>query len=257
MKPKTYPSKRTRSQHTYTFYKERRTDPAWREDYLRVRSIRQRTFIIEIALGIIFIFAGILIFNESQKQITRNSNNYAANSSQTTTQDSSSSSMSKASKSEASSVNSVTQSTTITNYSHYNKYSGKYIGYANSYTLDFKKGTLTTDDTNQTQVYYFKQVILHPDDSLVINVHSTALQSIPSYLSILLVPANKRITKNWQTGSSLEDTTDDSTNRLSLATSDNDGKTYNMSPAYNAFSENSTSGSSSSSSYSTIFATTN
>ncbi|AUJ29096.1 hypothetical protein [Liquorilactobacillus hordei] len=253
MKPKTYPSKRTRSQHTYAFYKERRDDPAWREDYLRVRAIRQRALIIEVMLGILVIAIGVFIVKESQKQSTNNHIVDSTSSIQATTQ-SSSSSKSHVSTSTASSIK---QSTTITNYSRYNKYSGKYIGYANSYTLDFKKGTLVAGDSSQAQVYYFKQVILHPDGSLVINVHNSVSKSSPSYLSVLLAPANKKITKNWQTETSLDDNTDDSTNRLSLATSNDNGKTYNMSPAYKAFSENSTSGSSSSSSYSTIFATTN
>lgn len=260
MKPKTYPNKRTRSQHTYDFYKERQNDTSWRDDYLRVKSIRQRTIIVEITIGIIIVFVGIFVFNELQKQTTHDSNNRVADStgsSQTTAQNSSSSASSKIAKSKTDSSSTVKQSTTVSNFSRYNKYSGKYIGYANSYTLDFKKGTLTSDDKNQSQVYYFKHVILHPDDSLVINVQSTTTQESPSYLSILLAPANKKITENWQTGASLEDNTDDSTNRFSLAISNNNGKTYSMSPAYNAFSENDTSGSSNTSSYSTIFATTN
>ncbi|WP_317759785.1 hypothetical protein [Liquorilactobacillus mali] len=46
MKPKKYSSQKTRSQHTYQFFKDRRNDPAWQEEFLRVKTIQRRNFIL-------------------------------------------------------------------------------------------------------------------------------------------------------------------------------------------------------------------
>lgn len=39
---KTYFSRRSRTQHTYRFYKERRYEPEWKDDFVRVRRLRLR-----------------------------------------------------------------------------------------------------------------------------------------------------------------------------------------------------------------------
>ncbi|MDV7757966.1 hypothetical protein [Liquorilactobacillus mali] len=59
----------------------------------------------------------------------------------------------------------------ISDYSRYNNYSGNYKG-SESYSLDFKKSTLTSTGAAKQQLFYFDKTILHPDNSLVINVHS-------------------------------------------------------------------------------------
>ncbi|MHC9536675.1 hypothetical protein ACVQ8P_02610 [Dellaglioa sp. BT-FLS60] len=55
---KKYLSDRTRTGHTYEFYKDRQNNPQWRDDFLRVRATRRRNIVIQLFVGIIII--GIL-----------------------------------------------------------------------------------------------------------------------------------------------------------------------------------------------------
>ncbi|MHC9532946.1 hypothetical protein ACVPPR_05945 [Dellaglioa sp. L3N] len=52
---KKYLSDRTRTGHTYEFYKDRQNNPQWRDDFLRVRATRRRNIVIQLFVGIIVI----------------------------------------------------------------------------------------------------------------------------------------------------------------------------------------------------------
>lgn len=59
---KKYLSQSTRTKHTYEFYKERRDNPQWQDDFLKVRSMRRRNLIIQTIVGIVVISVGGLFF---------------------------------------------------------------------------------------------------------------------------------------------------------------------------------------------------
>ncbi|BDR60959.1 hypothetical protein [Lactobacillus xylocopicola] len=54
---KKYLSQHSRTRHTYQFFKERRNDPKWHDDYLRIRSLRLRLFLIQ---GMVVILLAII-----------------------------------------------------------------------------------------------------------------------------------------------------------------------------------------------------
>lgn len=57
---KKYLSTKTRTKHTYNFYKERRNAPIWKGDYLRIKAIRQRNLVL--GLLIICVIAIVVSF---------------------------------------------------------------------------------------------------------------------------------------------------------------------------------------------------
>lgn len=264
MKQKKYSSQKTRSQHTYQFFKDRRNDPAWHADFLRVRTIRRRNFILKSGLSLLILLIGFTIFKNyrqpsTDKAIQTNNLKESSNSAETST-----SKITDSSK--TSSQASTQQPIIIKNYTRYSNYSGNYQASADSCLLDFEKGTLTSTGATKQQIFYFDKVILHPDNSLVINIHGNYHYNADDgqverqklmHLSILLAPANKKIQQNWQTGTKIEDTTDTSKNRLTFANSDDNGKTFNMEPAYTVFSDNSTTPPAGQSSYTTLYTFTN
>lgn len=243
MSQKKYSSQKTRSLHTYQFFKDRRNDPAWQEDFLHVKAIRRRNFILKTNLSIIILLIALIVYHQNRTNIMALTEylNRSSSFAPSTSKVSSSHEISKHDSHRSQ------EPVVISNYSRYNNYSGNYKGSVESYYLDFEKGTLTSTGAQKQQIYYFDKVILHPDDSLVINVHGNyhynaydgkGEQQKLMYLSILLAPANKQIQKNWQTGATIKDETDTSKNRLAFASSDDNGKTFNMGTAYNVFEDN-------------------
>lgn len=230
-----YSSQRTRTQHTYEFFKERQNDPAWRDDFLRIQAIRRRNRLLKIGLSFLLLLAIFIIFKVNQTSITAlisHKTNQTANQLNNNSATATTASSTTANNQQAST------STVITNYARYRAYSGNYENSTGSYSLNFAAGTLTT----KQQLFHFDKVILHPDGSLIINVHEnsdyTSGQTL--YLSILFAPANKKIQRNWQTNAPITDSSDTAINRFSLAKSSDGGKTFNMAPAYAAFEQNST-----------------
>ncbi|MCP0887035.1 hypothetical protein LB941_06765 [Ligilactobacillus sp. WILCCON 0076] len=247
MKIKKYSSQKTRAQHTYQFFKDRRNDPAWQEDFFRVKAIRRRNFILKVGLILCILLICVTVYNINQTDTDKTAlnNNVKQSSSSIESSIANSNSSSRVNHQVNNQSSSTGQGSIIINdYSRYTNYSGNYDSSDNSYYLDVEKGTLTYNGPEKQQIYYFDKVILHPDDSLVINVHGNyhynaydgnGEQSKLMYLSVLLAPANKKIEKNWQTGLNIEDETDFSKNRLAFATSYDNGKTFNMETAYTVF----------------------
>lgn len=52
---KTYLSNKTRAQHTYAFFKNRKDDPEWHDEFIRIRGIRRREKLIQTVIGLITI----------------------------------------------------------------------------------------------------------------------------------------------------------------------------------------------------------
>jgi len=52
MGQKKYISQRTRTTHTYSFYRQRRNDPNWRADYLEARTQRQRHILFTLIIKV-------------------------------------------------------------------------------------------------------------------------------------------------------------------------------------------------------------
>ncbi|MCT6821966.1 MAG: hypothetical protein M3Z91_03295 [Lactobacillus apis] len=63
-----YFSEHTRAKHTYQFFKDRRNDPKWHDEYLAVRSKRNRTIAIEGILLVVLSLAVILWWHNSVSQ---------------------------------------------------------------------------------------------------------------------------------------------------------------------------------------------
>lgn len=136
----------------------------------------------------------------------------------------------------------------ITDLSPYLELSGKYVTRENAdCTIDFKDGVYASENPGKQQVYYFDKVLIHPDKTIVINVSGDYDYSgAPGqgditkkvYLSLLLAPPNTTIRKNWQTGDAINDVTTKDKARFAIAYSYDNGKTFNMTPAYQSFATN-------------------
>jgi len=245
MKAKTYLSEKTRSQHTYAFFKARRNDPEWQADFWRIKYIRRRNTLLQLVFILVLLALGAFAYNGYRKTNHNQLVNTASSATATMTA-SSASSVASTQSSSASSTNTA-KSVVVSDYSRYASYSGQYQSTDFSLALDFTKGLMTTTGVTTHQRFYFDQVIHHPDGSLIINIHGNYIYNAYdgsgaktklTYLSILFAPKNKIIQKNWQTNVKIDDQTDSSVDRLTFATSDNQGKTFNMEPAYDAFANN-------------------
>ncbi|MBA1393805.1 hypothetical protein EQ500_07990 [Lactobacillus sp. XV13L] len=73
---KKYMSQHTRTRHTYRFFKERRNDPRWHDDYVRVHSLRTRSLVIQAVLLTMLITVGYLFW---QHNFTNQSNSVHEN----------------------------------------------------------------------------------------------------------------------------------------------------------------------------------
>lgn len=77
---KKYLSKHTRSRHTYAFFRDRQSDPKWRDEFLEVRSMRRRSLAVKGVVTII-LCATIFLF----WKYTNTVQNQSANNHQTAT----------------------------------------------------------------------------------------------------------------------------------------------------------------------------
>lgn len=254
MKPRTYYSQRTRAAHTYDFYWQRQNDPQWRDDFLRITAQRKRErrkHYRNNLIGTVIIIAAILFaYPRYLKPLLQSS---GANVTTTTTAHHSSVESSRsATSSSTPTQTTTTESLIITNYQAFNSYAGTYQNHGEAYQLNFTNKSLTYTGPAKEQHYTFDKMIQHPDGSLVINVHGNyhynayqgrGEQTTPVYLSVLLAPKDIKIQKNWQTNQPLTDTSDSSHNRFAIAQSNDQGKIFQMTPAYTAFADNHTSNS--------------
>ncbi|QAR35894.1 hypothetical protein [Latilactobacillus curvatus] len=69
-----YLSTSTRTKHTYAFYKERRDNPQWHDDFIQVRSQRRKELIIEVIVSLTIVVVGAGYF--SQKDGTKGIGTY-------------------------------------------------------------------------------------------------------------------------------------------------------------------------------------
>jgi hypothetical protein len=108
------------------------------------------------------------------------------------------------------------------------------------YDVDFSSGTVTMlDSSNWSETFRFDKVLRHEDGTLVINTH-TDDRDYGQHVAFLFAPSDRKVTRNWQINSHIDDLTDISTPRLSPAQSADGGKTFDMAPAYHAFATNQT-----------------
>lgn len=70
---KKYLSKRTRTKHTYEFYKQRRNSPQWRDDFLEVRKKRRTEIAIQAFVILLIVASGAFYFSKkgSSQHIAR------------------------------------------------------------------------------------------------------------------------------------------------------------------------------------------
>ncbi|GAK31376.1 hypothetical protein WOSG25_090740 [Weissella oryzae SG25] len=74
---KKYLSTKTRTSHTFEFYEIRQDDPNWREDYLRIKAIRQREFIRSMMIGLVVLIVvcgGLFVIYGNKKQTAAKDN---------------------------------------------------------------------------------------------------------------------------------------------------------------------------------------
>ncbi|TYC48449.1 hypothetical protein ESZ50_08795 [Weissella muntiaci] len=66
---KKYLSSKTRTSHTFEFYRDRQDDPNWRDDYLRIKAIRRHDFFVSMLAGfvVLVIVFGILFLTGKDK----------------------------------------------------------------------------------------------------------------------------------------------------------------------------------------------
>ncbi|BDR55506.1 hypothetical protein [Xylocopilactobacillus apis] len=59
-----YSNNRTGSKHTYRFYKERRDDPRWHDDFIEVRSLRRKERLFASLVFLLVLLIGIGLFGD-------------------------------------------------------------------------------------------------------------------------------------------------------------------------------------------------
>lgn len=131
----------------------------------------------------------------------------------------------------------------VTDYDQYNYLNGRYGNNAAPYQIDFHHHLVTTQGFEEKIHLKIYQVLRHPDQSLVINVSGAVLSQEANRMrqihqSLLLAPAGVTVKQNWQTKTPIADQTDHTVNRLTVAESKDGGKSYEMTPAYQAFINN-------------------
>jgi len=167
MKNKTYLSQKTRSRHTYDFYKARRNDPEWQADFWRIRYIRRRNTLLQLVFILVLLALGAFAYNGYRKTNHNQIINTASSAASATADSSSSSVSDTTASSSASSSATAAKSVVVSDYSRYASYSGQYQSTDSSLALDFTKGMMTTTGITTHQRFYFDQVIHHPDGSLI------------------------------------------------------------------------------------------
>ena len=254
MGQKKYISRRTRTMHTYSFYRQRRNDPNWRADYLEARTQRQRHILVTLIVILALMLVGVVGYGKRATTLLDRSDQSSQSTAveNTRRQDSNTSATNQTVATERTSSTEDAQKTlVVNNYQRYSVYSGEYGSETETCSLDFSSGKLLTTGPQKQQIFYFDKVMVHPDKSLVINMHGNYHYNAYDgkgerfklvYLSVLFAPHERKITKNWQTGESIEDMTNTAVNRFSIALSNDGGKVFQMAPAYAAFATNQTAG---------------
>ncbi|TBX38725.1 hypothetical protein EUZ87_13040 [Lactiplantibacillus paraplantarum] len=253
MGQKKYISQRTRTTHTYSFYRQRRNDPNWRADYLEARTQRQRHILVTLIIILALMLFGVIGYGKRATSLLDRSSQSSQSTAveNTSRQDSNTSATNQTVTSEHRSTEDTQKTVVVNNYQRYSIYSGEYGSETQTYSLDFSSGRLLTTGPQKQQIFYFDKVMVHPDKSLVINMHGNYHYNAYDgkgehiklvYLSVLFAPHERKITKNWQTGESIEDMTNTVVNRFSIALSNDGGKVFQMAPAYAAFATNQTAG---------------
>ncbi|WP_164510104.1 hypothetical protein [Lacticaseibacillus yichunensis] len=87
--------------------------------------------------------------------------------------------------------------------------------------------------------YQIDEMLKHPDGSLVVNGHTSLKdaegKSFRLDMSLLIVPGNCVLTHNWQTNKAIGPIPATTFPRIAVAQSPDNGKTFDMAPAYQAF----------------------
>ncbi|WP_179395216.1 hypothetical protein [Lacticaseibacillus absianus] len=143
---------------------------------------------------------------------------------------------SAATNSPASSTAAANATTTITDGARLAQYNGVYGSDTRSYALDLAAGTFNRQDGDANDTYRVTQILQHADHSLVVNLQGLRTTQ-PSTLSLLIAPAGTKITRNWQVQAPLQDHSDANMTRLAIARSHDGGRTFDMTPAYQAFAD--------------------
>lgn len=223
-----------------------------------MRRQHQRTgwIISAITAGVLLAITIIAVILVNMRPGTPNQDNRVAQSSSSVF---TSSRQSKATNNQAGESTSTAQSApdagtkTVSDPSKYDYLSGKYsFSDQLPITIDFTDQSATVTNAVGGAVRCpFTKVLLHPDGSLVVNVagsfvyrnvqasgESAKPQTIPMIFSVLIAPEGVQISKNWQTGTPITDTTDSDTVRLGIANTNDNGKTFAMSKVYTDFANN-------------------
>lgn len=69
---KTYFSNKTRAQHTYTFFKDRRDDPEWHDEFVRIRIIRRREKLVQTIFGLIIVLVFFVAWHGYKAATSKN-----------------------------------------------------------------------------------------------------------------------------------------------------------------------------------------
>lgn len=227
-----------------------------RQDMRRHQHQRTGWIISAIAAGILVAIVIIAVILVNIRPGIPNQDDRVA---QSRSSASTSSSQSKAANNQAGQSSSAAQSApdagtkTVSDPSQYDYLSGKYsFSDQLPITIDFVDQSATTTNAVGGAVRCpFTKVLLHPDGSLVVNVagsfvyrnvqasgESAKPQTIPMIFSVLIAPEGVKISKNWQTGTTITDNTDSDTVRLGVANTNDNGKTFAMSKVYADFANN-------------------
>lgn len=222
-----------------------------------MRHQHQRTgwIISAITAGVLLAITIIAVILVNMRPGTPNQDNRVAQSSSSVF---TSSRQSKATNNQAGESTSTAQSSpdagtkTVSDPSKYDYLSGTYEnGAIPTISLDFGNQTSSgVTASGDVADYSFTKVLRHPDGTLVVNVsgsfkynvdpnnNSSSEQTAYVQLSFLIAPQGVTVTKNWQTGSSITDNSDTDSTRFAIANSNDGGKTFNMSTAYDNFESN-------------------
>jgi hypothetical protein len=239
---KKYLSRQTRSAHTYQFYKERRDDPRWHDDFLKIRTKRRIRAFTQIAI-LSLLIGGYYTYRFAQTKSLPNKKQTSLVVQSSSHLSSSTASISSNNDETANFSSSSQSGTTDLSYTTYAYLDSEYKFASNtnsSIILDFAHGTFSITDAYGTPVtYQIDRLLKHMDESLIVNghgfTHNAENSPVRLDFSLLIVPAGKTLTRNWQTNSTINQVHPERFTRIAIAISDNNGRTFNMKPAYQAF----------------------
>ncbi|BDR57139.1 hypothetical protein [Xylocopilactobacillus apis] len=131
----------------------------------------------------------------------------------------------------------------VTDLEQFDYLNGKYDLFGHPYTINFQQRSVIIQGFEEQIYDSIDKVLKHPDGSLVINIHGKEDSQqdngkIIKYRSLLLAPAGIKVKENWQTKENIDDNSDTGVSRLAVAESNDNGKSFEMTPAYQAFENN-------------------